>query len=492
MNDPEGRLLSRRFSGLYSAPMALPLLLAAGILLAALTACVSHPPTEPPRPEIPVETPEPEPAAEEPAGTRAILEKVAALLALKDFDGALGLFDQIDPADAETVDIRLLKASVLSSAGRSAEGRTIVNDILSEDAENLEALFVLAALEGAGGREREQRTILERIIKANPRHVNALTELGTLALRARSYRTAGSYFDKALELEPENGDALIGKAAVYRYNREPKQAEILLNQAVKLYPEWELPLSERARLYRGAGYPNLALKDLDRAKSLDSGNYWICYDRGNVLIDLNRKQEALEEFQQAVTLDPDNFLAYVYTAGIKDEQGDYEGAEEDYKTLIKLQPDYYFALEGLGMHKMRKRLWGEARDAFLEAYDKAPSETSYALLGAINWMRAGKPADPRKFLETALRKVQRETPDWYMLRLFYDMSGDTDVTMRIDREKNPAAKAKMLFYLAQFYDIRGNITLANHFFLQVKELGQRAMPEWRLNEWILAERGIYE
>jgi tetratricopeptide (TPR) repeat protein len=427
---------------------------------------------------------------EEPPHTRAILEKVADLLAWNDFDGALALFDQIDPVEAATLDIRLLKASILSSAGRLDEGRAIVNDILSGDTENPEALFVLAALEGADGREREQRTILERIIKVNPRHVNALTELGTLALRGQSYRTAGSYFDRALAVEPENGNALIGRAAVYRYNRESKQAELLLNQAVKLYPEWEVPLSERARLYRGAGYPNLALNDLDRAKSLDPDNYWIRCDRGNVLIDLNRKQEALEEFQQAIALEPQNFLAYVYAAGIKDELGNFDGAEQDYETLIKLRPDYYFAFEGLGMHKMRKHLWGEARDAFLEAYGKAPSETSYALLGTVNWMRAGKPADPRKFLETALRKVQRDTLDWYMLRLFYDMSGDTDVAMRIDREKNPAAKAKMLFYLAQFYDIRGNITLANRFFLQVKELGQRGMPEWRLNEWILAERNL--
>ncbi|MDR1948828.1 MAG: tetratricopeptide repeat protein [Spirochaetaceae bacterium] len=464
-----------------------------GALLLLIAACASPPENRPEtrlKPEAPAAVPEPEAPGEEPSGTRAILEKAAALLGRNDFDGALVLFDQIDPVDAESIDIRLLKASVLSSAGRNDESRAIVNGILSGDPENPEALFVLAALEGATGREREQRAILERIIKANPRHTGALTELGAIALRGRSFRTAGSYFDRVLAVEPNHGDALIGRATVYRYNREPKQAEALLNRAVTSYPQWAAPLSERARLYREAGYPNLALTDLDKAKALDGGNYWIRCDRGNVLIDLNRKQDALEEFREAINLGPDNFLAYVYTAGIKDDLGDLDGAEADYEILVKLRPDYYFAFEGLGIHKMRKHLWAEARDAFLEAYAKAPAESSYALLAAVNWIRAGRPQGPRQFLETALRKVRRESLDWYVLRLFYDLSGDMDVTLRIDRERNPAIKAKMLFYLAQFYDVRGNITLANRFFLQVKELGQRGMPEWRLNEWILAERNL--
>jgi hypothetical protein len=47
----------------------------------------------------------------------------------------------------------------------------------------------------------------------------------------------------------------------------------------------------------------------------------------------------------------------------------------------------------------------------------------------------------------------------------------------------------MLFYLAQYYDIKGNKNLADKYFLQVQELDQPATPEWRLNEWILEERG---
>jgi tetratricopeptide (TPR) repeat protein len=432
-------------------------------------------------------TPEPERT-----DAQAILTRVAERLDHGDFDGALALFGRMDREAAETQPIQLLKASVLNSAGKSGEARIIIDEILSREPENTEALYVLSALEAAAGREREQRTILERIVRAEPANVEALVDLGDIAFRGQSLRTAAGYYDRALQVEPENGGALVGRAVVYRYDKNPKSAERLLNRAVRLFPQWASPLHERGRLYRGAGYAREALEDLDAAKALEPNNYWIAVDRGNTLIDLNRKPEALEEFTRAIGMNPNVFIAYVYSAGIKDESGDYEGAERDYEALARLNPDYYFAFEGLGIIRMRKHQWAEARDAFLEAYRRAPNDLGYALLAAVNWMRAGRINDPRQFLEQALRRVERESLEWYVLRLYHDLAGDTDVAIRIDREQNLDNKARMLYYLANYYDIRGNRNLADRYFIQVKELDRRAIPEWRLNEWIIEERNLQE
>jgi hypothetical protein len=48
----------------------------------------------------------------------------------------------------------------------------------------------------------------------------------------------------------------------------------------------------------------------------------------------------------------------------------------------------------------------------------------------------------------------------------------------------------MLYYLANYYDIRGNKLLAGTFFLQVKSLNMKTIPEWRLNEWAVTERAL--
>jgi tetratricopeptide (TPR) repeat protein len=470
------------------------------IIMSGFLSCVSAlsttdetAPALPPEPQVQAE---PEPEAEviepQPLDIRLILAHITVMLKIGDYDGALAYFDEIDPVLAASAPVQLLKASVLSSAGRLAEARSVAEAVIALEPQNTEALLVLSAIEGASGKEREQRALLERILTLDPTHVEALISLGTIALQRRSLGPAASYFDRALAAEPENGGALVGKAQVFRYNREPKNAETLLNKAIGLYPQWAAPLSERSRIYRNTGYLNLALNDLEAAQKLDPKNYWIAVDRGNVLLDLHHKQEALEEFERAIALDPNNFLAYVYTAGIKDDFKDYEGAYEDYTILVRLRPDYYFGFEGLGMHQMRKGRWAEARDAFLEAYKQAPDEAHYALLAAMNWMRAGKITDPKQFLEQAMRQVPRNSVEWAILHLYHDLARDTDVAIRAEKEIDLDAKARLLYYLANYYDIRGNKILADTYFLQVKDLNRQYIVEWRLNEWAIEARNLVD
>jgi tetratricopeptide (TPR) repeat protein len=365
-----------------------------------------------------------------------------------------------------------------------------VEQIISAEPDNTEALYVLSTLESAQGKDREQRAVLDRLIRIDPNHVRGLIALGDVAFRSRSLSTAASWYDRALAVEPDNGNALVGRAGVYRYQRNPKQAEALLNRAVVLYPQWTRPLTDRARLYEGAGFYTDALNDLDRAKRLDGNDYWIAVDRGIVLVDLDRKEEALAEFDRAIAMDPDIFIAYVYSAGIKDEFGDFDGAERDYTVLARLNPEYYYAFEGVGIHKMRKGLWAEARDNFMEAYKQSPETASYALLASLCWMRAGRLQDPRSFLAQALRTAKRDSLDYALLRLYHDLNGDSNVAALLDKETDVMLKAQMLYYLASYYDVRGNTALANRYYAQVYEMGQQPIIEWRLNEMVMEERNL--
>ena len=422
--------------------------------------------------------------------TQAILTEVSKLMAHREYPAALALFDKINPSVLQTAEIQLLRASVLNSAGRTAEARAIASGISSRNPNNVDALLALAVSAAIEGKDREQRTFLERVIKLDPKNLKALSDLGYIALRAQSLRTAAGHFDAALAVDGNYGDALVGRAIVYRYANDPKRSELLLNKAIRLNPQWAMPFNERARLYKGAGFLEDALKDLDEAKRLDPGNYWVSVDRAATLIELGKKPEALKELDNAITLSPNDFLAYVYRAGIKDESGDYLGAEKDYIALTKLKPDYYFAAEGLGIIKMRYHRYTEARDAFLAAYRQAPKEFRYVLLAAINWMKSGRMTDPKQFLAQVLRTVPRDSADWVLLKLYHDLSGDSDAVEKASKEQNLDEKARMLFYIANYYDIRGNKSLADNYFLQVKEMNRIGTIEWKINEWILEERGI--
>jgi tetratricopeptide (TPR) repeat protein len=465
-------------------------------------------PPEIPGPELPVPeppppvTPEPPPGkAELPppkgegaeTGIEGILSRVSALLDEGDYESSLVLFGEMTEEDRESNGMLLLKASILCSAGKLDEAREITLQIRTREPDNTQALLVLSTLEGAAGREKEQKAALERIIKIDAGHVPALVGLGNMAIRGenRSPSAAGAYFDRALAEEPDNLEAILGRAEAYRFARDPQKAEELLNAGLKLYPGEAILWAERARLYRDAGFSLQALADLDTAKKLDDTSYWISMDRGMVLVDLSRKQLALEEFTHAQSLNPEHFLSYVYSAGIKDEAEDYAGAIEDYKTLVRLRPDYYFGQEGLGMLLMRDHRWQEARDAFIQAYNHAPNEWSYALLAMMNWRRMGQPGNIRDFANLALRKLPRDGLEYAMLRLYLDMNGDDGVARRVNQEKDLKLKTRMLYYLANYYDIKGNTKLAEIMFSEIMNFEQRmTIPEWRLVRWALEERSL--
>ena len=427
--------------------------------------------------------------------TESILTRINELVSSSKHNEAITLFDTIPLPDRNSAPLQLFKASVLSSAGRQGEARIIAEAVNKTEPNNIEALFMLAAIEGAAGRRKQQQTALEKIVKIEPDNASALLELGNLSLRNRNMKTAASYFQRVLNKEPQNAIALLGMGRTFRMNGEHEEAEKFFNHAVKLYPDSAEARSERGRFYKGRGFLIQALTDLDEAKKLAPGDYWISIDRGVLLLEMNRKPAALEEFNRAVSIDSGEFLAYVYTSGLKDDLGDPNGAERDYAILAKMRPDYYYALEGLGLHKMRNEKWAEARDAFAEAYKRAPEEHLYALLAAINWMRTDNITSPRNYLSQAHAKVKKDSLEWYMFRLFYNLTarsyaGENDMIQRLEQEKDENLKARMMFYMAQYYDVRGSTTTANKYYMMVNDMGKRAIPEWRLNEWIVAARGI--
>jgi tetratricopeptide (TPR) repeat protein len=423
----------------------------------------------------------------------SVLTEIASLLSESKFEEAIAFFDLIPLPERDSSDLKLLKASVLSSAGKYADARTIVEAVSKAEPANIDALFVLAAIEGVSGRRRQQQTALEQIIKIQPDNVQALIELGNISLQTRLFRAAASYFNKVLIGNPDNAEALLGMSRAFRMNTEWDKAESLLNRAVELYPDLLDIRTDRARFHWGRGNMRLALEDLNEAKRLFPDDYWVAVDMGTLLLEMNRKEDALVEFNRAIGINPYEYRAYAYSAGLKDDLGDTDGAERDYQILSRLKPDYYFGLEGLGLHKMKNKKWLEARDAFMEAYRRAPGEDLYALLAAISWMHAEDITSPRAFLAQAHVKVKRDTLEWYMFRLFYDLTarnylGESDVIIRLDREKDEILKARMLFYMALYYDVRGNTVLANKYFLMVDELEKKTVPEWRLNTWIITDR----
>ncbi|MCL1994155.1 MAG: tetratricopeptide repeat protein [Spirochaetes bacterium] len=424
--------------------------------------------------------------------TQDILSEIADRFANRDFRAAIELFDGLDSAQAQLPEILIMRAVVLNAAGMTAQARTVANGIVAGQPNNIDAIMIIADSFALEGNDRERRLALERVLRIEPNNPRALVDLGKIALNASNLNLAARHFDQALAADPYNGEALVARAIVHRYSNQPADAERLLNRAVQRYPQWASPLQERARLYRSGGFVQDAVQDLRIAQRLEPHNQWVAVDLGMALISMNRRQEALTEFNRAVSLDPENFLALVHSAGLREEFGDFDGAIRDLQTLTRIRPDYFFGFESLGLIMMKQQRWAEARDAFMEAHRRAPPEFSfsYAMLASINLMRAGRPTDARPFLAQAMRNFPNGSMQHSMLRLFHNLNGDLDVARMVEREENLNLRASLLFFLASYYDITGSTLLANRHHLMVRDLNRSGIIEWRLNEFILEQRGF--
>jgi len=430
---------------------------------------------------------------EKPSKEAGFLEKLVKLIDAEDFDGAIGLFSTLTPEEAAGNQNIILKSSVLVSAGRTGEARKTLDGFLSKPElplkDRLEAQFVLSKVEAAENNKSGQRNILNRILKTDPSYVRALNELGYLDLSVNNFKSAERFFNSVLKIEENNLDALLGMAAVLRAENKDEDALVILNDVLESSPQDTRALELRGRLYRQAGNYQEALNDFNAVLKIDRIHYWALYDKGRTLLDMNKKQEALAEFEKAERIEPENFVSYVYSAGIRDDLNDWKMAIRDYETLIKLKPDYYFANEMLGVHLMRNKEYLKAEEAFMTAYFYAPQEANYAMLAVVNALNGGIPLQKLKpFLEQAMKRADRDKSDYHILRLFYDSSGDRELAYRISREKSEREKAKGIFYLAMFYDIKGNAGLAEKYFDEFRKIRRMDLIEWRINEWIMDDR----
>jgi tetratricopeptide (TPR) repeat protein len=314
--------------------------------------------------------------------------------------------------------------------------------------------------------------------------------LGNIYLRNEAWPNAAAQFEKALNRNPDDAAALIGMSSALRKQKQPDKAMEVMNRAVELHPSNPQVYSVRSRLYRDSGLLGAALSDLEAAEKLDGRDYWIAYDKGRTLLSMDKKPEALAAFEKANSVDSTEFVAYIFSAGIRTDSGDFDGAEKDYTALTRVNPDYYYGFEGLGMLKMKKKEYREARDAFTAAYQKAPSETGYAILAALCALRGQSRFEVKPFLETAMKPLKRDSLEYAILRLLNDYSGDTELSKKIQNEKDPYIKCKTAFYIAEYYDITNKHAMAEIFYETCKSTNRRDTIEWRLNEWVREQQSM--
>jgi tetratricopeptide (TPR) repeat protein len=414
-------------------------------------------------------------------------EQLESLLTQGNYDAAIALFDTVPSPDSEELSIRLLKLSVLLSAGKNAESSALAAELSAQYPDNTDVLYVQAILAGAKNDAAARTAYLNKILKIDPKHGRATTELGLDFLAKGSYTQAKPLFIKAISLEAGNTDALLGLARVYYMQSDLAKAGNTLNLALEKSPEYSVLWAERARVKSETGDLAGAIEDMMTAIKLDPRVYGHWTDIGGYLITAGKKEEARAAYTEAIKLKPDQYLAYIYRAGLNDDLGDTDGAINDYTKVCVTLPEYYFAAEGLGILLWGKGNYAGSQAAFEQALSWSPKNTSYALMITLCMYRQNKQAEAKQFMGKFITKLDRNKTEYYVCRLFVDKSGDADVLNRITKEKDISERNKMLFYSAMYYDLFQSKAIAEKYYIEIKTMQAPGFFEYRLAEWALRD-----
>ena len=396
-------------------------------------------------------------------------ESISASMAAGNPEEAVQKFEEAYSENPDSIETQLLYSSLLITTGQVKKAESTVHTVLEKDPNNADALYNLALISGMKEDPETEKELLEKVIAQDESHAAAHAALGEIFLENQKLDEAESQFKQSIRYDEQNFVARTGYGHVLLRKEQYAEAETQLNKAVEIQPDYPFAYVDRAKARSGSGNIEGAMEDLSTAIMLDPEHYWNYIDRGKLYLYMGNLDEALGDFNRAIELDPDYFLGYVYTAGVLNDQGKQEEAYENYLTLTRLREDYYPAYEPMALIAYSHGNYDQAAEHFKRHFQRFREDYCYALMAGISLMFAGEEEKGIDFIRKHMDAMPRDTYMYDIARLFVEKGYDDNLLAELVNEKNITLKTRALFYLATYYKLKGEIRLANTYFLEVKD-----------------------
>lgn len=414
-------------------------------------------------------------------------EKLQKVLEEGTVEDALALFKELPPEYEDDMDMQLLYASLLISAGRFKEASVVTDKLLASHPENTDVMMLSVMLAKASGDTATKNKKLKELLAVDPSNSEANVALADDQMLRRNYKLAGQYYRKSLEKDPDHIDALSGYGQASYYTGDDRNSRNAFKKILEKDPENSIAYSFLGKLDAADENYYSATKNIEKAIAIDDDifDYWLDY--GQYLRFQGKYDEAEKAWITAKDLKPDYFLGYAYLAGFYDERNRYDEALEMYLKVIEYNPQYYFAYESVGMLYWHKKDYTGARGAFEKAFSAYSENVSYPLMIAATYLKEDKTKECKSFLNKNLRNRPTDSLEYMMLRLYLDGLGDQRVVQKIANESNRDLKGKMMYYMGLFNEIYGNDVQAKKYYTDVLALNSPMFFEFRLAEWAVDE-----
>ena len=194
---------------------------------------------------------------------------------------------------------------------------------------------------------------IERVLALMPTDYKMHLLKAKICFELNDFEKAFGSFDEAIKLNPNDKDLLISKAEYLERNNEINKCIDEYSKLISMYPTDVVLYFKRATLYKKVKNIDCALKDLSKAKELESGGEGGKKEVDNIETSTVEQGQKTEQKQQDnskekiinkdtneenVKIDPQKSMIHLSRAKINFKKNNYDMALSDVTEAIKNNP----------------------------------------------------------------------------------------------------------------------------------------------------------
>ena len=365
---------------------------------------------------------------------------------LADSDAEAGEFDRalevLDAAPKQTGLIRLIRASVLGRAGRTAEAETLLKALTADPSakeQTTEARLGLVEIYLENMRTVDAERELSLLLADEPHNVDALF------LRGRVYFSMGRFVDairdftRIAEADENDLEAALALADAYNAAGDADRAETLITGVIQRAPQYSPAYITLASLHMIRQKPEAALMTLaiGRQELPEDPNLPVM--ESDILASLGRFDEASVILEKLAGQEEFREEALMRLAAVYGAAQSHQKAADVYARVLAANPDNITAAEG----RIRALIAGNREKealAFAENRQQGrPEDPTAAYLTGEAAIAAGNNARAEAAFLRALELAPGWEPPLAVLAQYYSATNRMDTAIELARKTRAAA-----------------------------------------------------
>ena len=279
----------------------------------------------------------------------------------------------------------VLLVRVLIAEGRPDEGLPMLAARVHAERDDLTLQLAYAALLSQAGRAAESKQELEDVLKVHPDNPDALYTLGLMRMQDKDWSAARENFTRLLKTGKREDDASYFLGSIAESEKRYPDA-LDWYRRIEDGDRWLAAQAGIGRTLVESGAPTAAGEFFDGLVADDpEAAVDLRLAEGQVFTDTGQPKRALQVYDAALASAPDDQDLLYARALLLEQDGDPAAAEDDLTTLVKRAPDDAVALNALGytltLHTDR---YAEARDYIQRALVLQPGDP--AIMDSMGWV----------------------------------------------------------------------------------------------------------